>query len=137
MKKFLTHLQSIFFLLTVAALVACGGGGAPPASIPAPVTQLMTISPPGPTGAITIQGQDGAALPNANVQAQNVTAVGPFSWLKQLFIRNAHAQTFTTEVPANAQGAFILQIDGASGDQIDIRQELNGDISPEVSLTVP
>ena len=137
MKKLLTYFSSIFFLFTCSALIACGGGGAPPASIPAPVTQLMTISSPGPTGAITIQGQDGAALPNANVQARNVDQVGPFTWLKQLLIRNAHAQTFITEVPADNQGAFILQIDGASGDRIDIRQELNGDFSPEVSLTVP
>jgi len=124
-------------LLCFFALASCGGGGAPPASIPAPVTQLMTISPPDQTGAVQIVGQEGAALPNATVQARNVNQVGPFSWLKNLLLREACAQTFITETVADANGAFTLLIDGASGDRIDLIQELNGDVSPPVSLTVP
>ena len=123
--------------LTLLIWAGCGGAGAPPASIPAPVTQLMTISPPDQTGAVQITGQDGAALPNATVQARNVNQVGPFSWLKNLLLREAHAQTFITETVANANGAFTLLIDGATGDRIDLIQELNGDISDPVSLTVP
>ncbi len=138
MKKFLT-LLSVLVLLSSAALFGsgCGGGGAPPASIPAPVTQLMTISEPGPTGAVSITGAPGAVQPNANVQAQNVDQVGPFTWLKELLIRSAHAQTFFVEVPADNQGAFNLLIDGAGGDRIDIRQEVNGEFSPAVTLIVP
>ncbi|MCC7343382.1 MAG: hypothetical protein IT573_00485 [Deltaproteobacteria bacterium] len=138
MKKLLTSL-SVVLLLSNAALFGsgCGGGGAPPASIPAPVTQLMTISEPGPTGAVSITGAPGAVQPNANVQAQNVDQVGPFTWLKELLIRSAHAQTFFVEVTADDQGAFNLLIDGTSGDRIDIRQEVNGEFSPAVSLTVP
>lgn len=137
MKKFLVYLGSIFLLMQSLTWAGCGGGGAPPASIPAPVTQLMTISEPGPTGAVSIVGAPGAAQPGANVQAQNVNQVGPFTWLKELLLRSAHAQTFFVEVTADNQGAFNLLIDGATGDRIDIRQEVNGDFSPAVSLTVP
>ncbi|MCC6271897.1 MAG: hypothetical protein IT572_00395 [Deltaproteobacteria bacterium] len=138
MKKFLTLLSALFMLSSAALFGSgCGGGGAPPASIPAPVTQFMTISPPGPTGAVSIIGGPDAVQANANVQAQNVNQVGPFTWLKELLIRNAHAQTFFVEVTADNQGAFNLLIDGASGDRIDIRQEVSGEFSPAVSLTVP
>ncbi|MFO1463439.1 MAG: hypothetical protein U1F66_06650 [bacterium] len=136
MKKILFYLASLFALLSVVTWYGCGGG-APPASIPAPVTQLMTISPPDPTGAVTISGQPGAALANANIEARNVNQVGPFTWLKELLIRSAFAQIFTAQTTADAQGAFTLLIDGASGDRIDIRQELNGDFSAPVTLTVP
>ena len=138
MKNILKAFVSIFILLGALSVGAsCGGGGAPPASIPAPVTQLMTISPPSQTGAVLITGEPGAALANATVQARNVNQVGPFSWLKELLIRSAHAQIFITETVADDQGAFSLQIDGTSGDSIDIRQELNGDFSDPVTLTVP
>jgi len=136
MKKILLYLATGLVLLNLAVLSACGGG-APPASIPAPVTQLMTVSPPDPTGAVTITGQPGSVLPNATVEARNVNQVGPFSWLKQLLIRSAFAQTFTNQATADAQGAFSLLIDGASGDRIDIRQQLNGDFSDPVSVIVP
>ena len=136
MKKNLFYLLSLVFLASAATWLGCGGG-TPPASIPAPVTQLMTISPPGPTGAISISGQPGAVQPNALVQARNVDQVGPFTWLRELLLRSAHAQTFQTEVFADDQGAFNLLIDGASGDTIEIRQEVNGDVSPAVALTVP
>ncbi|HKY64400.1 MAG TPA: hypothetical protein VJR29_13395 [bacterium] len=139
MKKFLLYACSGLILLGGAVFFggACGGAGTPPASIPAPVTQLMTITEPGPTGAVQITGAPGAAQPNATVQARNVNQLGPFTWLKELLLRSAHAQTFETETIADAQGAFNLLIDGASGDRIDIRQELNGEFSNAVSLTVP
>ena len=127
-----------YYLWILVLLVACGGGGAPPASIPAPVSQKLSISPPQPNGAITITGEPGAVQPGALVQAKNVSEQGPFlvvvkSWL----IRSALAQTFETETFADDQGAFTLLIDGASGDQIDVRQEVGGEFSPPVSLTVP
>lgn len=138
MKKILKPFVLFFLLLgTLSFGGSCGGGGAPPASIPAPVTQLMTISPPSQTGAVLITGEPGAALANATVQARNVNQVGPFSWLKELLIRSAHAQIFITETLADDQGAFSLQIDGSSGDTIEIRQELNGDFSDAVALIVP
>lgn len=136
MKRLSFYFVFILLLGNLFTWIGCGSG-APPASIPAPVTQLMTISPPDPTGAVTITGQPGAALPNATIEARNVNQVGPFTWLKQLLIRSAFAQTFQVTAPADNQGAFSFQIDGASGDRIDIRQDLNGDISDPVSLTVP
>ncbi len=136
MKRLSFYFVFILLLGNLFTWIGCGGG-APPASIPAPVTQLMTISPPDPTGAVTITGQPGAALANATIEARNVNQVGPFSWLKQLLIRSAFAQTFQVTTQADNQGAFSFLIDAASGDRIDIRQDLNGDVSDPVSLTVP
>lgn len=127
----------IHFILTLFLLVACSGGGAPPASIPAPVSQKLSISPPAPNGAITITGEPGAVQPGARVQAKNVSEEGPFLIVKSWLIRSALAQTFETETFADDFGAFSLLIDGASGDQIDVRQEVGGEFSPPVSLTVP
>lgn len=126
-----------FHLLGFFLLVSCGGGGAPPASIPAPVSQKLSISPPAPNGAITITGEPGAVQPGARVQAKNVTEQGPFLIVRSFWIRSALAQTFETETFADDFGAFSLLIDGASGDQIDVRQEVGGEFSSAVSLTVP
>ena len=130
-------LAPVYYLLVLLLLVACGGGGAPPASIPAPVSQKLSISPPSPTGAVTITGEPGAVQPGALVQAKNVNQVGPFLTVMNWLIRSAQAQTFETETFADDLGAFTLLIDGASGDQIDIRQEVGGEFSPPVSLIVP
>ncbi len=134
------------WLLALSALLICPllgcGAGAPPASIPAPFSSLLSISPPDPTGAITISGAAGSVEPNANVQAQNISQAGPFTFLKKWkdwLIRSAYAQLiFFAEVPADNQGAFNnLRVDGASGDIIGVRQEVGGEFSPDTQLTVP
>ncbi len=133
---------SIFSLLL--ALAGCAAAS-PPASIPAPVSSLLAISPPGPTGAIDITGAPGAVLPDATVQAQNFSAIGPFTFRNPRknglpLVKSAYAQAqqiFFVEVTADGQGAFNLRIDGQSGDIIGVRQEVNGDFSPETQLTVP
>ncbi len=130
-------LAPCYYLLVLLTLVACGGGGAPPASIPAPVSQKLSISPPDPNGAITITGEPGAVQPGARVQAKNVTQQGPFLIVRSWLIRSALAQTFETETFADDLGAFTLLIDGSSGEQIDVRQEVGGEFSPAVSLIVP
>src|SRR5262245_39168738 len=118
--------------------LGCGGAGSPPASIPAPVSSLMTISAPDPTGAVTINGAPGSVQPGATVQAKNITQAGPFTRWENPFLRNAYAQIFEAQVIADDQGAFTnLRVDGASGDQIGIRQEVGGEFSPVTTLTVP
>ncbi len=130
-------LAPIYYLIVLFLLVACSGGGAPPASIPAPVSQKLSISPPDPTGAVTITGEPGAVQPGALVQAKNVTQSGPFLIVRGWLIRSAVAQTFEVETFADDLGGFTLLIDGSFGDQIDIRQEVGGEFSPAVSLSVP
>ena len=121
-------MKRILILSVFFAFLGIGcGAGAPPASIPAPVSSLLAISPPGPTGAVSVTGAPGSVEPFANVQAQNTTQVGPFTllqpWWERLgLLKNAHAQTtFFVETQADDQGGFSLLIDGQSGDTIAVR----------------
>jgi len=126
------------FFLTVLILspfIGCGAG-APPASIPAPVSQRLTALPPNQDGLVGIIGAPGAVNPGANVEATNLTQGGSFSWL-DLIIPKAYAQVGVVTTQADDQGGFILDIPGASGDDIAIRQEVNGDFSPETIIQVP
>jgi hypothetical protein len=142
---FMNHFLRLRRLLSVCVVsgillpwIGCGGAGSPPASIPAPVSSLMTISAPDPTGAVTINGAAGSVQPGANVQAKNITQAGPFTRWENPFLRNAYAQTFEAQVTADDQGAFTnLRVDGATGDHIGIRQEVGGDFSPVTELIVP
>jgi len=119
------------------ALSGCGGVGSPPASIPAPVSQLIALSPPGPTGAVGITGDVGSVEPGATVQARNVTQAGPFTRLLNWLIRKAYAQIFEDSTVADDEGAFFLLIDAESGDTIAIRQIVGGEVSPETDKIVP
>src|SRR5262245_28306680 len=140
MRKTLAQVLSFLFLisLSVLALQSCGSG-APPASIPAPVASFMTISPPDPVnGAVTINGAPGTVNPGATVQAKNITQAGPFTRWENPLLRKAFAQIFQAEVIADDQGAFTnLQVDGATGDRIGIRQEVGGEFSAVTELIVP
>ncbi len=129
---------SIIFLILALAAPGCGGGAAPPASIPAPVASFMTISPPDPNGAVTINGGPNTVLPGATVQAKNITQAGPFTRWENPLIRKAFAQIFQAEVIADDQGAFTnLQVDGIPGDRIGVRQEVGGEFSAVTELIVP
>jgi len=124
-----------FLMLFILPNLRCGGG-APPASIPAPVSSLLSISPPDQTGAVAINGAPNSVFPNATVQAANTSQGGTFSLLDWL-IPSAQAQVFSVNTTADDQGAFSLLIDGQSGDVIELRQELNGDVSDVTQLVVP
>lgn len=137
----------IFFLLAAGFLLlipgashvaGCGSGAsAPPASIPAPVSSLITVSPPDPdTGVVFISGGPDSVEPNATVLAANVTLGGVISRLWDLVIRSAHAQLAVNAV-ADDTGQFFLEILGNSGDEIEIVQEVGGEKSEPTLVTVP
>ena len=126
-----------FFLAVLVLLPFYGcGAGAPPASIPAPVSQRLTVLPPNQDGLVGIIGAPGAVNPGANVEATNITQGGSFSWL-DLIIPKAQAGAPVITVTADDQGGFILDIPAASGDDIALRQEVNGDFSDETIVQVP
>ncbi len=134
----LLFLSLLFLLAKGLSLTGCGGGVAPPASIPAPVSSLMVAGEP--TGGVsTVSGAPGAAEPNATVQAVNATQGGVFTWWESLLISTAVAQPIAIEVTTLADdlGAFNFQIQANSGDDILIRQEVNGEVSPEITIRVP
>src|SRR5262245_43644476 len=127
-----------FLIPSLCYVGGCGGSGAssPPASIPAPVSSLITLTTPDPTGLIIVTGQDNSVEPNALVLAANLSQGGTvFRW-QDLFIRNAYAQTFEASTNADANGAFSLFIDGSTGDQIGLRQEVGGVQSGVTTLIV-
>lgn len=129
----------VFLIPSLSNVAGCSGGGAssPPASIPAPVSSLITLTTPDNTGLIVVTGQDGAVNPNATVLAANLTQGGTvFRW-EDLIIRSAYAQVFQAATNADANGAFILNIDGNSGDQIGLRQEVGGEQSAITVIDVP
>lgn len=100
----------------------------------------MSVSPPDGSGAVTIAGDPGAALPGATVTGTNLTATGAvFKW-QPLFLKVAHAQIagqFQDTTVADNLGAFVLRLDAQSGDVLGIHQELNGEFSDITQLDVP
>lgn len=135
---FLLAAGLVFLIPSLSNVAGCSSGASsPPASIPAPVSSLITASPPDQTGLIVVAGQDGAVEPNATVLAANLTQGGTvFRW-EDLLIRSAYAQVFQATANADANGAFTLEIDGASGDQIGLRQEVGGEQSNVTVVDVP
>ncbi len=126
-----------FLLASLILLPMFGcGAGAPPASIPAPVSQRLTVLPPNQDGLVGIIGAPGAVNPGANVEATNLTQGGSFSIL-DLIIPKAQAQVGVVTVTADDQGGFILDIQGATGDDIALRQEVGGEFSDETIVQVP
>ncbi|MFO1518615.1 MAG: hypothetical protein U1F57_02955 [bacterium] len=145
MKKTRVFLFISFFLLLLShvfSLSGCGGGAAPPASIPAPVANLMTASPPDSTGAVTINGAPGAiptpVQSGAAVQANNCNHTTCSLW-KKIFLRPALAQTFTAEVPVNPDGSFNnLRVDVVQpNDIIGLRQVVGAEFSQTTAIAVP
>ncbi len=127
------------FLMLLGNIFGCGGGGSasPPASIPAPVASLMTVSTPTDTGATTVTGAAGAVNGGATVLAANLTQGGTVKWWEKIFLRKAFAQVVTTSTTADDTGAFTLMLDANSGDSLGIRQRVGADQSDVTNLTVP
>ncbi len=138
MKKMM-FLIFLGFSLLLANIFSCGGGGSasPPASIPAPVASLMTVSTPTNTGATTVTGAAGAVNPGATVLAANLTQGGVVKKLENLFIRKAFAQVVQATAVANNTGAFTLLLDANSGNTLGIRQRVGTEQSDVTHLTVP
>lgn len=126
-------------LFVLALFVShCGAAGAPTLSIPAPVVTKITISSPDDaTGTSTITGDAGAVTGGNTVRAVNLTQEGLAMWWEPIFWGIAHAAT-TVEVVAAADGSFTIEIDAATGDQIQIRQiDPDGNEGTPIILTVP
>ena len=135
---FLLATGLMFLIPSVSHVAGCGSGvSAPPASIPAPVSSLISLTPPDPTGLIIVTGDVGSVEPGATVIAANITKGGVVLWWEDLFIRSAHAQLFEATTNADDQGRFILNIDGDSGDQIGIRQQVGTEESDVTIKIVP
>src|SRR4030095_16923047 len=122
MKRFFARFSLLVLLLL--PLWGCGGIAPPPASIPAPVSQLITVNPPDANGNAAIIGSAGSVLPNANVQATNISQGGSFLVIDEasildLLIPSAHAQQpLVVQTTADDQGRFALDIPANSGDDI-------------------
>ena len=127
----------LFLLPAFSSVGGCGSGAsAPPASIPAPVSSLITVSPPNQDGLVLVSGAPGAVLPNANVIAANLSQGGFVRRLEGLFLREAHAQV-QASVQADDQGAFDLELEGTNGDEIGIRQIVDSEPSDVTIVNVP
>jgi hypothetical protein len=128
----------IFLIPSVSHVAGCGSGAsAPPASIPAPVSSLISLTVPDPTGLIVVTGDVNSVEPGATVIAANITKGGVVMHWMDWVIPSAHAQVFEAATNADAEGRFELNIDGESGDQIGLRQEVGGEQSDVTIKVVP
>lgn len=132
--------NGIFSLLIVCSLFACGGGASPPAGIPAPVSQLLAVSNPDASGNVTVSGDAGAVTGGANVTATNITQTAQGTPFKDLFIKKAYAGTlppvFVATTTAAPDGSFRLTLSANLGDEIEVVQEVNGEVSDPTILVV-
>jgi hypothetical protein len=128
----------IFLIPSVSHVAGCGSGAsAPPASIPAPVSSLITVSPPDPdTNLVLVVGDVGSVEPLAVVLAANATLGGVVRRIYDLLVPNAYAQ-IVTSANADDQGRFFLELFANSGDEIDIRQQVDGELSDITTVMVP
>jgi len=133
--------------LLLSPLLGGCGGISPPIGIPAPVSNLMTIQGPDPTGVVSVVGEPGSVLPDAVVSAANLDQGGQviqakvwFSWL----IGEARAQVLAApidqterDVVAASDGSFRMRLTGSQGDTLRFVQNVGGEKSPSTDLTVP
>lgn len=123
-------------LLLKLGMVGCGSVS-PPASLPAPVANLMVINPPDNVNTVMIEGLPGAVLPGALVFAANNTQGAFLTYLESLFYGVAWAgPLYDTETVANNEGAFRISITARVGDTIELMQSLDNETSPSIKLVV-
>lgn len=135
---FLLAAGLLFLIPGLSSVGGCGSGAsAPPASIPAPVSSLISLTVPDPTGLIIVTGDVGSVQAGATVIVANTSKGGVVMRWEDWLIRSAQAQVFEATTTADDQGRFIVNIDGSSGDQIGIRQQLGADQSDPIFLDVP
>lgn len=127
-----------FLIPSVSHIAGCGSGASvPPASIPAPVSSLISLTVPDPTGLIIVTGDEGAVEPGATVVAANISKGGVVNLWTDWLIPSAHAQVFEATTTADDAGRFVLNIDGDSGDQIGLRQQVGTEESDVTIKIVP
>lgn len=134
-------------IVGTSLLTGCGGVS-PPVGIPAPVSQLMKIQGPDPTGVVSVIGDPGSVLPDAVVSAANIDQGGQVIqaslWESWLFgVANAQVspnmpidQT-ERDVVAASDGSFRMRLTGSQGDTLRFVQNVGGDKSPPTDVTVP
>lgn len=130
-------IHTLFISLIIAGLLGCPAS--PPAGIPAPVSNLMSVSNPDGSGAVAITGDPGAVNGGATVNAANVSQSGLKMEIKNFLIRPAFAQAgpgFTNSITANGDGSFVLFLSAAVGDQIEVTQTVGEETSDPTLLTV-
>jgi hypothetical protein len=143
MKKFTERFAFVSLILMVLLFLAHCGAGSPPASIPAPVANFMTATPPagGPPTTTVISGAPNTVQPNSTVTLANLTQGGTTTKLhRNLFIGSAYAQTAPfVQVQADGQGAFTAPpLTANVGDDVGVRyRNAIGDFSDEVVMQVP
>ena len=134
-------------LLLGLSLAGCGGVS-PPVGIPAPVSQLMQIQGPDPTGVVAVVGEPGSVLPDAVVSAANIDQGGQViqaSIWERWILGAAHAQISPNspidqterDVVAASDGSFRMRLTGGQGDTLRFVQNVGGEKSPPTDLTVP
>lgn len=114
-------MKSKLILAALLALTAsCHGGSAtPPASIPAPVSGLISISSPNAEGLVRITGTPGAVEDNAEIEVNNRTT----------------GNSASTE--AESDGSFEAEIAASIGDSLEILQTVDGETSNASTQDVP
>ena len=140
-KKSWAGLRSLLFLGFLGLFsnsLGCGGAS-PPIGIPAPVSNLMTISPPDANGTVGLLGEPGAVLRDAVVSSANITEGGTVRlWERALYgVAQAQATQMDRTVVAASDGSFRMRLFGKPGDVIRVVQSLGGEQSPGTDLTVP
>lgn len=129
---------SLFFLLATFALAGLGCTNAsPPASLPAPISQLMTVGNPDSFGEVSIVGAEGSVLGGATVTADVDVPIAGFTRLENWLMGAAWAQVGNgISTQADENGAFELRIPAQIGDNLLLFQSLGDRRSPDVDLKV-
>jgi Uncharacterized conserved protein len=131
---FLLFLAVWFSLLRLGA-ISCGGAS-PPAGIPAPVSNLMSVSNPDGSGTVTVTGAPGAVNPGATVLGDNLS--GGSSGLQSLLIRTAIAEStaLSSTTIASTDGSFQLRLTASIGNSLRITQSVDKDTSLPTQVQV-
>lgn len=139
MKRIPRH--SFFIVLALAlGLLRLGGLGcgaaSPPAGIPAPVSNLMSVSNPDASGTVTLTGAPGAVDPGASVTGDNIN--GGMSAAPSIFIGQAFAQVddLSSTTIAGIDGSFQLRLTALIGDTLRVTQALGPDTSLPTQVQV-
>ncbi|MCE9624372.1 MAG: hypothetical protein K8R69_02795 [Deltaproteobacteria bacterium] len=134
-------LRSLLFLGFLGCFshsLGCGAAS-PPIGIPAPVSNLMIVSPPDENGTVAVLGEPGAVLRDAVVSSANITQGGSVRlWEPFLYgVAQAQSSQIDRTVVAASDGSFRMRLFGKPGDVIRVVQTLAGEKSPGTDLIVP
>lgn len=133
--RFLFLLILLVFGLLRSGALSCGGAS-PPAGIPAPVSNLMSVGNPDGSGTVTVTGAPGSVNPGAMVSGSNTSGVASsFSrlWMNAAWAEN---QSFSASTIADTDGSFRLRLNASIGNILRLTQALGTDTSLPTELPV-